>query len=58
MPVVGIALGALIGEAVTVAMIVGSALVIGGIGIVNLRATPAVLLRRAAGRAPSRGATS
>lgn len=50
MPVVGIALGALIGEAVTAPMIVGSALVIGGIGLVNLRGTPTIPRRRAVGR--------
>ena len=56
MPVVGIALGALIGEPVTVAMIVGTVLVIGGIGLVNLRTTPGMLLRRATGRAADREA--
>jgi drug/metabolite transporter (DMT)-like permease len=51
MPVVGIALGALVaGEAVDLPMIVGTILVIGGIGLVNVHATPAALLRRAARR--------
>jgi drug/metabolite transporter (DMT)-like permease len=51
MPVVGITLGVLVvGEAVDLAMIVGTTLVIGGIGLVNLGASPAVLLRRSMGR--------
>ena len=58
MPVVGIALGTLIGEAITVAMIVGTVLVIGGIGLVNLQATPAGLVRRATDRAGGREAAS
>jgi drug/metabolite transporter (DMT)-like permease len=57
MPVVGITLGALIGEPVTVAMIAGTVLVIGGIGLVNLRSGPGVLLRRATGRAADRTAS-
>jgi drug/metabolite transporter (DMT)-like permease len=52
MPVVGIALGALVvGEAVDLAMIVGTILVIGGIGLVNLQASPRALARRAGRRA-------
>jgi drug/metabolite transporter (DMT)-like permease len=52
MPVVGIALGVLIaGEAVDLPMIVGSLLVIGGIGLVNLPASPSALVRRVGRRA-------
>ncbi len=47
MPAVGIALGALVAnEPVTVPMIVGTLLVIGGILLVNLHATPAAMFRR------------
>jgi drug/metabolite transporter (DMT)-like permease len=47
MPAVGIALGVLLaGETVDLAMIAGSILVIGGIGLVNLRASPRGLARR------------
>ena len=58
MPVVGIALGALVaGERVDLSMIAGTILVIGGIGLVNLPASPRALVRRAAGReAGARGA--
>jgi drug/metabolite transporter (DMT)-like permease len=54
MPVVGIVLGALvIQEPVTVPMIIGTVLVIGGIGLVNLQASPAALLRRTVGQRPA-----
>ena len=53
-PVVGIALGALVAsEPVDLPMILGTILVIGGIGIVNLRFTPTALLRRRPGQRPA-----
>ena len=52
MPVVGIALGALVaGERVDLPMIVGTVLVIGGIGLVNLHDNPVALVRRLTRRA-------
>lgn len=51
MPVVGIALGALVaGEAIDLPMIVGTVLVIGGIGLVNLRTSLAARLSRSGTR--------
>ena len=56
MPVVGIALGALVGEPVTAAMLIGTLLVIGGIGIVNLRTTVPPRLRHV--RDPERSSSA
>ena len=54
MPVIGITLGAVVArEPVTLPMVIGTILVIGGIGLVNLHASPSALLRRTLGHRPA-----